>query len=114
MLFNPKTLEDAKNIIENTVSNIDHKTWLDKIGLDGVQSAIDNWNNMFNGINSVIGYVNKCLTVEDFLINQIKNVAPDVVLITLAILVVLNFIGFKKANKYTILVLVIAFLISIM
>lgn len=82
--------------------------------LFNTKTAIDNLNGIFEGIDSVMTYVKNCLTIEDFLIDQIKGVAPDIVLIVLAVLIVLNFIGFKKANKYTVLVLVIAFLISIM
>jgi len=106
--INPKTLEDAKTVIEKTVTSAPQSK------LQGVQNALDGINSFIDGCVYTTTFIKNSITDPHFLIDQLKGVAPDFVLIALAILVVLNFIGFKKANKYTVLVLVVAFLISIM
>ena len=109
MLLNPKTLNDAKTIINNTVSNtaindIPKETFLEKLGLTGVQEAIDGWNAICSDANNIINAMSK---VADFirnslrfLIDSTKGIAPDVLLITLGVLIVLHFVGFKKMGKW--------------
>ena len=48
MLITPKTLDDARSLIENTViSKGNNDTWLNKLGLHGLQEAINNFNKVF-------------------------------------------------------------------
>lgn len=112
MLLNPKTLNDAKTIINNTVSNtaindIPKETFLEKLGLTGVQEAIDGWNaicsdanNIINAMSKVADFIRNSLTDPRFLIDNTKGIAPDVLLITLGVLIVLHFVGFKKMGKW--------------
>ena len=112
MLLNPKTLNDAKTIIDNTVSNaaindIPKETFLEKIGLTGVQEAIDGWNTMCSDVNNIIDgmvkvadFIRNCFTDPRFLIDTVKGIAPDILLITLGVLILLHFIGFKKMGKW--------------
>ena len=91
MLVSPKTLEDAKSIIENTVINKGSSgSWLNKIGLDGVQEAIDNFNRacntvdgIFNAIGSTCSFIGKCFTQPGFFIDQLQIIAPEVLLVVL-------------------------------
>lgn len=112
MLLNPKTLNDAKTIIDNvvgnsTINNIPKETFLEKLGLTGVQEAIDGWNaicsdanNIINAMSKVADFIRNCLTDPRFLIDSTKGIAPDLLLITLGVLIILHFVGFKKTGKW--------------
>ncbi len=120
MLVNPKTLEDAKSIIENTVINgSSNNTWLNKIGLDGVQEAIDNFNRVcstvdgiFNAIGSTCSFIGKCFTQPGFFIDQLQIIAPEVLLVVLGILIILKVLGFKDTTKWIYFGFVIAIVIA--
>jgi len=112
MLLSPKTLNDAKAIIDNTVSNgvidnIPKKTFLEKIGLTGIQEAIDGWNAICSDVNNIVDgmvkiadFIRNSLTDPHFLIDKVQGIAPDILLITLGALILLRFIGFKKMDKW--------------
>ena len=112
-ILNPNNLKDAKNLIDSTVGGATKEGLLSKVGLDGAQQAIDNWNKLIDAVFSIGGFIKNCLTDPMFLINQLKGIAPDVILILLAILIILKFLGFETTNKYILLTLVIAFIIAI-
>lgn len=87
--------------------------------MNGLQEAINNWNEFYNtskaffhGCNNTFKFIENCFTEERFLINKIKFVAPQVILITLGILIILRVLGFKNTNKWIGLAFVIALLIS--
>lgn len=120
MLVNPKTLEDAKSIIENTVINNESSgTWLNKLGLDGIQEAIDNFNRVcstvdgiFNAIGSTCSFIGKCFTQPGFFINQLQIIAPEVLLVVLGILIILKVLGFKDTTKWIYFGFVLAIVIA--
>ena len=87
--------------------------------MKGLQEAINNWNEFyntskvfFNGCSNTFKFIENCFIEERFLINKIKVVAPQVILITLGILIILRVLGFKNTNKWIGLAFVIALLIS--
>lgn len=87
--------------------------------MNGLQEAINNWNDFyntskefFNGCRNTFSFINSCFTEDRFLIDKIKFVAPQVILITLGILIILRILGFKNTNKWIGLAFVIALLIS--
>lgn len=118
--INPKTLDDAKSIIENTLKNKSNAdTWLNKIGLDGVQEAIDNFNNVCNGMEGVfkggsylLSFIGKCFTQPHFFINSIQVSAPGVFLVIISMLIILNFLGFKNTKKWIYFAFILALLIA--
>ena len=120
MLVSPKTLEDAKSIIENTVINKGSSgSWLNKVGLDGVQEAIDNFNRacntvdgIFNAISSTCSFIGKCFTQPGFFIDQLQIIAPEVLLVVLGILIILKVLGFKDTTKWIYFGFVLAIVIA--
>lgn len=120
LIINPKTLEDAKSIIENTVINKgSNSTLLNKIGLDGAQEAIDNFNTIckaldkiLNVITSTCGFIGKCFTQPGFFINQLQIIAPEVLLVVLGILIILKVLGFKDTTKWIYFGFVLAIVIA--
>lgn len=114
MLFiTPKTLEDAKNIIEGIMTKAPEGK------LARTQEALDNFNTMcdviggfFKGCSEVIKFIGMSIKDPSFLIDKIQFIAPDIVLIVLAILIVLRFLGFKNTTKYIVLAFVIAAIIA--
>lgn len=120
MLVSPKTLEDAKSIIENTVINKGSSgSWLNKVGLDGVQEAIDNFNRacdivdgIFNAISSTCSFIGKCFTKPGFFIDQLQIIAPEVLLVVLGILIILKVLGFKDTTKWIYFGFVLAIVIA--
>ncbi|WP_195238578.1 hypothetical protein [Romboutsia sp. 1001285H_161024_C4] len=114
MLFiNPKTLEDAKNVIESTMGSMPEKK------LEGVQLALDNWNSLYNmissffrGCSSIFKFITNCFTDPSFLVDKMQGIAPDVLLVILTILIILKFIGFKDTTKWISLSLVVALIIA--
>ena len=120
MLVSPKTLEDAKTIIENTVTNSgSNSTWLNKVGLDRVQEAIDNFNRVcstvdgiFNAIGSTCSFIGKCFTQPGFFIEQLQIIAPEILLVVLGILIILKILGFKDTTKWIYFGFVLAIVIA--
>lgn len=87
--------------------------------MNGLQDAINNWNDFYNGCKSffqgcgnTLNFINKCFTEDRFLINNIKHIAPGVILIALGILIILRLLGFENTGKWIGLALVIALLVS--
>lgn len=87
--------------------------------MNGLQEAINNWNDFYSGCKSffqgcgnTFNFINRCFTEERFLINNIKHIAPGVILAALGILIILRLLGFKNKTKWIGLALVIALLIS--
>lgn len=87
--------------------------------MNGLQEAINNWNDFYNGCKSffqgcgnTFNFVNRCFTEDRFLINNIKQIAPGAILLTLGILIILKLLGFKNTGKWIGLALVIALLIA--
>ena len=66
-------------------------------------------------VNMAVGTVKgaKILANPEILINQIKDICPDLVLIVLMVLIILRYIGFKGTSKYIALTLVIAVFVSL-
>lgn len=67
-------------------------------------------------INVTVGTVKgaKILANPEILINQIKDICPDLVLIVLMALIILRYIGFKGTSKYMALTLVVAVCIALL
>lgn len=113
LLFSPKTLEDAKTLIESILTKSPNGK------LSRTQEAVDNFNTMcdviggfFKGCSEVVKFIGKSIKDPSFLIDKLQGIAPDIVLIILAILIILRFLGFKDTTKYIVLVLVIAAIIA--
>lgn len=66
-------------------------------------------------VNMAVGTVKgaKILANPEILINQIKDICPDLVLIVLMVLIILRYIGFKGTSKYIALTLVIAVFVAL-
>lgn len=79
----------------------------------GVENFVTNWNNFFATCGNIYEFFHNCFTEERFLIDLMKKGAPDIILIALLILIILNFLGFEKTSKYISLTLVIAVILAI-
>ena len=84
------------------------------------QDAINNWNEFYNGCKgffrgcgNTFNFINRCFTEDRFLIDKIKYVAPEVILVTLGILIILRLLGFENTNKWIRLVFVLALIIAV-
>lgn len=87
--------------------------------LSGIKEATTNFNNMcdiignfFKGCGKFISFISKSLTDPSFLIDKIQGVAPGIILVTLTVLIILRFIGFKDTTKWIALALVVAAIIA--
>lgn len=87
--------------------------------MNGLHEAINNWNDFYNGCKSffqgcgnTFDFINRCFTEDRFLINNIKYIAPGVILVTLGILIILKLLGFESTGKWIGLALVIALLVA--
>lgn len=120
MLITPKTLDDARSLIENTVMNKgSNDTWLNKLGLHGLQEAINNFNKVCEGLKSIsnaVGstcdYISKCFTEPRFFIENLQSIAPGILVVVLGILIVLKVLGFKDTTKWIYFYIVIAIVIA--
>ena len=73
------------------------------------------WNGckgFFQGCGNVFDFINRCFTEERFLINNIKHIAPSVLLVFVASLIILKLLGFETSNKWIALAFVLALLIA--
>lgn len=87
--------------------------------MNGLHEAINNWNDFYNGYKSffqgcgnTFDFINRCFTEDRFLINNIKYIAPGVILVTLGILIILKLLGFESTGKWIGLALVIGLLVA--
>lgn len=80
--------------------------------MKGLQEAVNNFNELWNVCSNSIGFIKNCFTDGRFLIDKIKYVAPEVILVTLGVLIILKMLGFKDTNKWIGLALVIALILS--
>ena len=110
-ILDPKSLHDAKTLIDKTVNGAPKGGIAGKV--EDVQKAIDNFNNLIDAIFHVCGFIKTFFTNPMSLFEKVQGIAPDFILILLAILIVLKFLGFETTNKYILLTLVIAFIIAI-
>lgn len=101
-------LKEAQELINNVVSRSQEQSvW------DSAKAAFDGINIIIDGMFNLFGFVKNCLTDPDFLINFLKDIAPDTVLVILAILIIMRFLGFDKTGKWIAITLVISFIIGI-
>ena len=110
-MLDPKSLHDAKNLIDKTVGEASNGGIAGKV--EDVQKAIDNFNNLIDAIFHVGGFIKTFFTNPMSLFEKIQGIAPDFILILLGVLIILRFLGFETTNKYVLLTLVIAFIIAI-
>lgn len=80
--------------------------------MNGLKEAANNFNALWNGCSNTFEFIKNCFTDGRFLIDKIKFIAPEIILVTLGILIILKMLGFKDTNKWIGLALVIALLIS--
>lgn len=112
-ILDPKSLQDAKTIIDGATNTLPSTGILDKIGLNEAKEAINNWNRIIDALFHIGGFIKTFITDPMAIFFKIQGIAPDFILILLAILIVLKFLGFETTNKYILLTLVIAFIIAI-
>lgn len=102
-------LRDAQELINNIVNKSkEQSVW------DSAKTAFDGINTIIDGLFNLLGFIKKCITDSDFLISFLKEIAPDIVLIILSILIIMRFLGFESTGKWISIILVIAFVIGIL
>ena len=87
--------------------------------MEGFKEFTQNFNDFYNGCKgffqgcgNTFSFINRCFTEDRFLIDNIKHVAPGVLLVFVAILIILRLLGFENSNKWIALAFVLALLIS--
>ncbi|MGL5753203.1 MAG: hypothetical protein ACRCXT_21855 [Paraclostridium sp.] len=68
--------------------------------------------NLFGWCADAFNFIIDCFKDPGLFIDKVQVVAPDVVIATLAILILLRFLGFKDTTKWITLALVIACIIA--
>lgn len=80
---------------------------MDKI--KDAQLILDAIGNTYSGI---IGFFKTLFTNPIQLVRSFQGIAPGIILVILTIILILRFIGFKNLDKWAVLTLVIAAIIS--
>ncbi|GAA0713952.1 hypothetical protein GCM10008904_28870 [Paraclostridium ghonii] len=102
-------IKDTQELINNVVDKTkEPSVW------DSAKTACDGINTIISGVFNLFGFIKNCITDPDFLINFLKDIAPDTVLIILSILIIMRFLGFESTGKWIAIILVIAFVIGIL
>lgn len=68
--------------------------------------------NFFVWCGNTFNFVVDCFKEPEILLDKIQVVAPEIILATLAILILLRFLGFKDTTKWIVLAVVIACIIA--
>ncbi|WP_290060177.1 hypothetical protein [Paraclostridium bifermentans] len=104
---------DNLKYTQELINNIANKTKEQSVW-ESAKTAFDGINAIIEGVFNLFRFIKNCITDPDFLINFLKDIAPDTVLIILSILIIMRFLGFESTGKWIAIILVIAFVIGIL